>query len=106
MLLHPEGCIAEALDEVVDPPLATWELDAVRSQASLSYEPGATLVLYTDGLIERRGEDIDTGLERLMDSLMRHCDLGAEELASALLADVRPTGDGPDDDTALVVVRL
>ncbi|MGW2207301.1 PP2C family protein-serine/threonine phosphatase [Streptomyces sp. NPDC001774] len=106
LLLHPEGCTAEALDEVVDPPLATWEVDAVRNQASLSYEPGATLVLYTDGLIERRGEDIDTGLERLMDSLMRHCDLGAEELAGALLADVLPTGDGPDDDTALVVVRL
>ncbi|MFD8192892.1 PP2C family protein-serine/threonine phosphatase [Streptomyces wuyuanensis] len=106
LLLHPEGCTVEVLDEVVDPPLATWELDTVRSQASLSYEPGATLVLYTDGLVERRGEDIDTGLERLTDSLTRHCDLGAEELASALLTEVHPAGDGPDDDTALVVVRL
>jgi serine phosphatase RsbU (regulator of sigma subunit) len=106
LLLQPEGRAAEVLDEVVDPPLATWELDSVRNQASLAYEPGATLVLYTDGLIERRGEDIDTGLERLIASLTRHSDLGAEELASALLTEVHPVGDGPDDDTALVVVRL
>ncbi|MFD4141132.1 PP2C family protein-serine/threonine phosphatase [Streptomyces sp. NPDC058572] len=106
LLLHPDGCAAEVLDEVVDPPLGVWDIDTVRNQASHSYEPGATLVLYTDGLVERRGEDIDTGLERLTDSLTRHCDLNPEDLASALLTDVHPIGDGPDDDTALVVVRL
>ncbi|MEU2159499.1 SpoIIE family protein phosphatase [Streptomyces chengbuensis] len=106
LLLHPDGCTADVLDEVVDPPLGVWDLDAVRSQASLAYEPGATLVLYTDGLIERRGEDIDTGLARLTDSLTQHCGLGPEALASALLADLHPRGNSPDDDTALVVVRL
>ncbi|MFC5801669.1 SpoIIE family protein phosphatase [Streptomyces formicae] len=61
---------------------------------------------HAGGLIERRGGDIDTGLERLIDSLTRHCDLDLEGLASALLVDVRPTDDGPDDATVLVVVRL
>ncbi|MFE7777295.1 PP2C family protein-serine/threonine phosphatase [Streptomyces sp. NPDC057445] len=107
LLLHPDGCAVEVLEEVADPPLGAWDLDTPRNQAMLSYEPGATLVLYTDGLIERRGEDIDTGLERLTHSLADHCGFSPEDLADALLTDLHPPrSDGPDDDTALVVVRL
>ena len=43
-----------------------------RPQATAAFTDGATLVLYTDGLIERRREDIDTGLRRLADALARH----------------------------------
>lgn len=63
-------------------------------------------MLYTDGLIERRDEDIDAGLERLARSLARHDGLAPESLADALLVDLSPVAEGPDDDTALVVVRL
>jgi serine phosphatase RsbU (regulator of sigma subunit) len=62
-------------------------------------------VLYTDGLIERRREDIDTGLARLARSLARHPAADPETLADALLADLLPPG-GLTDDTALVIVRL
>jgi len=62
-------------------------------------------VLYTDGLIERRREDIDTGLARLARSLTRHRADGPETLADALLADLLPPG-GLTDDTALVIMRL
>lgn len=61
--------------------------------------------MYTDGLIERRGEDIDVSLTRLADSLVRHGHAGPEALADALLADLLLSGGNPDD-TALVVIRL
>lgn len=62
-------------------------------------------MLYTDGLVERRREDIDTGLARLADSLAHHRGTAPEPLADALLHDLLPLG-GATDDTALVVVRL
>ena len=42
---------------------------APRSEGSVELEPGATLLLYTDGLVERRGEHLDEGLERLREQL-------------------------------------
>lgn len=56
-------------------------------------------------LIERRREDIDTGLARLADSLARHKADDPETLADAVLSDLLPPGDAADD-TALVIVRL
>ncbi|MGW2965042.1 SpoIIE family protein phosphatase, partial [Streptomyces sp. NPDC001220] len=76
-----------------------------RTQAVTAFRDGAALVLYTDGLIERRGEDIDTGLTRLADSLTRHRADECEALADAVLTDLLPPGDATDD-TALVIVRL
>lgn len=62
-------------------------------------------MLYTDGLIERRGEDIDTGLARLTECLTRHPTADADALADYLLSKLIPPG-GNTDDTALVVIRL
>ncbi|MEV8207496.1 SpoIIE family protein phosphatase [Streptomyces sp. NPDC079189] len=94
------------MDQVADPPLGAMEPEAVRTEATLAYQPGATLVLYTDGLIERRGQDIDTGLACLIQNLTRHGHLSPEPLADALLTNLQSLQDGPDDDIALVVVRL
>jgi hypothetical protein len=58
-----------------------------------------------DGLVERRGEDIDVGLGRLARSLAAHKSLVPERLADGLLLDLLPEA-GATDDTALVVVRL
>ncbi|PVY96510.1 ATP-binding protein [Actinomycetospora cinnamomea] len=71
-------------------------------EAVATLEPGAALVLYTDGLVERRGESLDDGLARLAEAAQRHRDAGPEPLASALLADL----GGRSDDVALVVARL
>ncbi|MEV3907198.1 PP2C family protein-serine/threonine phosphatase [Streptomyces canus] len=104
VLLHPDGS-CELLDQATDPPLGARPDHVPRPQAGLSYTRGDTLVLYTDGLIERRGEDIDTGLTRLTDALARYSTLQVEEIADALLDDLGVTG-GSWDDVALVVVRL
>ncbi|WP_254886190.1 PP2C family protein-serine/threonine phosphatase [Streptomyces sp. NA02950] len=105
-LLHADGRV-ELLDGATDPPLgARVEQHVPRPQADVHYTAGATLVLYTDGLIERRDEDIDVGLERLTAGLARHSGQGPEELADALLADLGVTGGPAADDTALVVIGL
>ncbi|MGW5124338.1 PP2C family protein-serine/threonine phosphatase [Streptomyces sp. NPDC004069] len=103
-LLQRDGTV-EFLDQATDPPLAARPEHAPRIQAVEAFREGAVLVLYTDGLIERRGEDIDTGLARLADSLARHQADDPETLADAVLNDLLPPGDATDD-TALVIVRL
>ena len=70
----------------------------------LTIEPGQALVLYTDGLVEQRGRDLDAGIERLCSLLT--APLG-EDLKSAfdrLLTALRPDG-GYEDDVAVLVVR-
>ena len=62
----------------------------------------ATLLAFTDGLVERRGEDIDFGLARLRDTAMAQ-DLDLPDLLSHLVSDLR---DGySHDDTAIVGLR-
>lgn len=104
ILLHPSGD-CELLDQATDPPLGARPRHVPRPQAGISYTSGDTLILYTDGLVERRGEDIDTGLARLTDTLAECGSLSPERLADTLLARLGVSG-GVTDDIALVVVRL
>ncbi|MEU6349720.1 SpoIIE family protein phosphatase [Streptomyces sp. NPDC047072] len=104
MLVHADGRV-ECLDRATDPPLDARPDPIPRPQATTTFGEDATLVLYTDGLVERRREDIDTGLDRLADSLARHREDDPEQLADAVLEELLPPG-GATDDTALVIVRL
>lgn len=66
-------------------------------------EPGASLVMCTDGLIEVRGEDLDHGRTRLLDAVRRG-PAQAEELADHLL--VTMAGHtGEEDDVALLILH-
>jgi len=103
-LRQTDGTV-DFLDQATDPPLGARPEHGPRLQATAPFTDGSLLVLYTDGLIERRHEDIDTGLTRLAGSLARHQSADPETLADALLTDLLPP-DGVTDDTALVVVRL
>ncbi|WP_329260569.1 PP2C family protein-serine/threonine phosphatase [Streptomyces pseudovenezuelae] len=104
MLVHADGRV-ECLDKATDPPLDARPDPTLRPQATTTFTRGATLALYTDGLVERRHEDIDTGLARLAESLARHRENDPETLADAVLLELLPPG-GATDDTALVIVRL
>ncbi|MEU2281599.1 SpoIIE family protein phosphatase [Streptomyces sp. NPDC013178] len=95
----------ELLDQATDPPLGARPHHVPRPQASLNYTPGDSLVLYTDGLIERRDEDIDAGLARLTTALTQDHLLAPDQLADALLARLDVAGGAPDD-IALIVIRL
>lgn len=64
--------------------------------------PASTLLAFTDGLVERRGESIDTGLARLEEAATsRPADL--DTLLDFLVTDLR--ADGGDDDTAIAGLR-
>lgn len=72
------------------------------TSTSIDTPPAATLLAFTDGLVERRGESIDTGLARLQHAASsNHVQL--DELLNRLLDDVRR--DGGDDDTAIAALR-
>ncbi|TCJ00689.1 SpoIIE family protein phosphatase [Aeromicrobium sp. IC_218] len=77
-----------------------------RHEAVVTLPRGATVLFYTDGLVERRGEDIDAGIERLRRAFADVVGRGlAADLAcDAILRELRP--DVPEDDVALVMVRL
>jgi len=74
----------------------------IYEQVEIEIEPRATLVLYTDGLIERSGESLDTGLERLRVALAdgRH---EPQALCDTLVSTLLPAGTGADDAAILIV---
>lgn len=76
---------------------------AERGSHSVVLEPGSTLVLYSDGLIERRGVPLDESLRWLVASLEGRHGLGAEGICDHLLAEV---GQLADDDIVLLALRV
>ncbi|MFG1611428.1 SpoIIE family protein phosphatase [Nonomuraea wenchangensis] len=65
--------------------------------------PGGTLLLYTDGLVERPGEHLDRGLERLRLAAERLASRPVDTFCDALLDDLPTTGL---DDIAVMALRL
>jgi PAS domain S-box-containing protein len=72
-------------------------------EVSVPIEQGATVVLYTDGLVERPGEHIDTGLDRLADAV-RGAAADPQEICDLVLRDLVPEAGAPDD-VALLTLR-
>lgn len=64
---------------------------------------GCTLLIYTDGLVERRGESLDAGLRRLSQALAAAGDAGPEQVCDQLLDAMLP--DAPEDDVAMLVLK-
>ncbi len=75
-----------------------------RSEAAEQVAPGALLVVYTDGLVERRGETIDVGIGRLVDAVREARALTPRALTLYLTRLLVPD-DAQKDDVALVVYR-
>ena len=77
-----------------DPPLGTVPYAAYAEQDCL-LEGGDTVVFYTDGLVERRGEPLDAGLARLREAARGvH---GAEAMCRTLTRKLVPSAGGTDD---------
>jgi len=82
--------------------------DAGYEEAIESLRPGDTLLLFTDGLIERRGESIDDVLGEFVGTLGPLCGPGGQQLTAAAQADqvlANATSD-TEDDACLVTVRI
>jgi serine phosphatase RsbU (regulator of sigma subunit)/PAS domain-containing protein len=103
LVINPDGSVTE---------LATWAGDLLlgvdpgvtRHEQVVTLDRGATVLLYTDGLIERRDADLDAGLDRLRVALTELAGLPLQELLDEVLD--RLVHGRPEDDVALVAVRL
>jgi serine phosphatase RsbU (regulator of sigma subunit) len=101
-LIVRENGAAEFATCPIAPPIGVAG-GAAFSRERLTLAPGDTIVFYTDGLIEERGEDLDVGMRRLQESIPASCKSAleiAESIAQALLPD-----SGPTDDAAYLVIR-
>ncbi|MGW8883623.1 SpoIIE family protein phosphatase [Streptomyces sp. NPDC055749] len=98
-LVLPDGTV-EFPETPAGPPLGIGGMPF--ESAEFTVPEGSRLVLYTDGLIERRDRDIDEGLDVLRTAL-GHPDRTPEETCDDVLAALLPTH--PTDDVALLVAR-
>lgn len=102
LVLHGDGTV-EVLDSPPGLPLGVAP-ERPRPEHHTTLPAGSTLLLYTDGLIESRGHDMDVGLARLVEVLGRSSELDLERLCDRIVTELLP-GAGADDDVALIAVR-
>ena len=101
ILVRDETGAVQRADEPTGPPLGTggW----IHSSGTIPLSPGSTAVLYTDGLVERRDEDLDEGIASLERALA-----GAtgtpQVVCDRLVRSLGVTADH-DDDVAVLVVQ-
>jgi serine phosphatase RsbU (regulator of sigma subunit) len=98
VLLSPDGA-ARLLDGPGDVALGLGRQR--RHDRSVALAPGASVVFYTDGLIERRGQSLDEGIDRVLAALQGHRGQDAEAVCERLAA---LRGEPRDDDVALLVL--
>jgi serine phosphatase RsbU (regulator of sigma subunit) len=76
----------------------------MRTDTVTTFEAGTTIMFYTDGLIERRNQSLDTGIDRLRDTIAGLAGLPLTDFCERILSEMLP--DHPDDDVAVLAVRL
>jgi serine phosphatase RsbU (regulator of sigma subunit) len=101
ILLKPDGT-ATLLSADAGAPLG---VAGERRLTCERIEPGSVVVLYTDGLVERRGEVIDQGIDRLARAVAAHAHAtDPEHLCGRLVDTLSSAGEDADDVAVLVLV--
>jgi PAS domain S-box-containing protein len=102
-ILATAGSGTTVLTDARSVPLAVRR-DGPRPQASRVLPQGSTLMLFSDGLVERKHESIDDGIARAADVLVDTMRLPLDAVADAVLGELAPAA-GYDDDVAMVIYR-
>jgi serine phosphatase RsbU (regulator of sigma subunit) len=105
------GHLPPVLVEPAQAPRVLWEGRSLplgvapnmlrRHEGGVTLVPGARLIFYTDGLVERSGESIDVGLDRLLATVDASRELPPEPLTHRLAETL--TGEQPDSDDVCAV---
>ena len=103
LTLSVEGA-PQFLDGARSVPVGVLPFPGYREE-TVTLEPGGAVVLYTDGLIERRSEHLDEGLERLSEAAAVG-PLEAEDLCDRLLTVALPSGATSDDVALLTLCHV
>jgi sigma-B regulation protein RsbU (phosphoserine phosphatase) len=76
-------------------------------RASASFEPGAVLVMYSDGVLERQNGNEEFGLARLEELVIRHQQESASAILNAIFQTILAFGDQSrwQDDVTVVVIK-
>jgi len=107
---HPPGVLVHAdhtielLEGARSVPLATVP-GAVRTRAGATLRNGSVLAVYTDGLVERRREHLNTGIDRLTAAVAFGMRLADEDDIAAEVLNRSLPADGHADDVALLIYR-
>jgi serine phosphatase RsbU (regulator of sigma subunit)/anti-sigma regulatory factor (Ser/Thr protein kinase) len=100
-LVKAPGEPARRFSGAANPPLGAGPVN--RGEREIELPPQARLVLYTDGLVERRDRPLDDGIDGLAAALERH-DGPLEALPGGLVAAVAPAG--AEDDMAVLAAEV
>jgi serine phosphatase RsbU (regulator of sigma subunit)/anti-sigma regulatory factor (Ser/Thr protein kinase) len=103
-LLRRESGEGEWLDGGLSGPLY-GDATVVRTDGESEIGPGDVLILYSDGLIERRGESLSAGMARLREVVSKSLALDAQSLCQSLVAELDP-GHSRRDDVVVLVLEL
>ncbi|MEU6871325.1 SpoIIE family protein phosphatase [Streptomyces sp. NPDC046751] len=100
LVCHEDGTVHRAEDPT-GPPLGTggW----IHTSGTIGLPPGSTAVLYTDGLVERRSEDIDEGVAAL-ERALSGAKGSPQVVCDRLIRSLGVTAEH-DDDVAVLVVQ-
>lgn len=105
LVLTPAGELVELAAPGDDPDLLLGvEPSAPRTEAVVTLPAGSTVLMFTDGLVERRGQSLDEGLARLRATVVSLADRTLDELCDETLRQMLP--ERAEDDVALVSVRV
>ncbi|MCZ2811068.1 SpoIIE family protein phosphatase [Modestobacter sp. VKM Ac-2979] len=103
LVINPDGTLA-ALADWRGELLLGVDAETSRGESVVTLDGGTTVLLFTDGLIESRGGDLDQGMARLRTAAAELADRSLDELCDELLD--RLVHGQPEDDVALVAIRL
>jgi len=107
---HPPPILVTAgeqyrlLDQARSLPLAMLPADWRRSQATVTLPPGATLMLYTDGLVERRNQPLDKGIDAAAVTVAERAQDHPDDVADHVMSAMAPAA-GYEDDVAVLIYR-
>ncbi len=103
VLVTPEGRV-QLLDRATTWPLAIGDLARKQAGATVDFPPGSLVVMYSDGLVERRTEKLDDGIARLMHAVESRSNWPLDALCDGVLDDML-LGQRRNDDIALLALR-
>jgi serine phosphatase RsbU (regulator of sigma subunit)/anti-sigma regulatory factor (Ser/Thr protein kinase)/PAS domain-containing protein len=103
LVVTPDGLV-QRLDQALTAPICSIDI-GTRPQGRVKLEPNSIVLLYSDGLIERRGEAIDDGLARLETAALSLVSAPIDMFADQLITTMTEQSP-PEDDIVVLCFRF